>query len=766
MFSKWTAVLLSLVSVSGLAQAPRLSEWKIIGPGGGGTMIAPTISSHDPNVVVEHCDMTGGYITLDGGLSWRMFNLRGGIEVFAFDPSRKDVLYAGNSAVWRTGDQGKTWKMIFPSPSHKTVEHQVGDHSEYRISSDDPAYPGGTVSAIAIDPHNSSTLHVAFEVARKRSGQKPSTVIISSVDAGTTWKKAASLPGHVSVLAADGAALIALADSTSYRIAADASVEKLGEFDGPLKSASAAHFGNAVWLYATNTQGQLFLSRNAGRQWTLATPKLGQSSGRFEAISSSDRHPEVAYIGFRQLQLPSGPENLFNGIAKTNDGGKTWKIVFKESTHAAENLKSTWIEQRATQNGEDIWFDSPYSLGVGPTNPDIVYATDLFRTYRSHDGGVHWTEVNSRKVGNDAWTSTGLDVTTNYGVQYDPFDRQHMFIDSTDIGLFQSNDGGASWRASTTGVPELWRNTTYWLAFDPSVRGRIWGAFSGVHDLPRPKMFRSRSTLAYTGGVGVSNDGGLTWKPSGTGMPPTAVTHILLDPDSRPGKRTLYVTAFGRGVYKSVDDGKSWALRNNGIDAAEPFAWRLTRVDDGTLYLILARRNEAMTRTPSGAGALYRSTDKAEHWQRIELPKGVDGPTGLAVDPRDARRLYLTAWGREGEDVDQDGGVYGSDDGGKTWHTLFTQSQHVYDLTIDPHHPDTLYICGFDAAAYRSTDKGAHWTRIPGYNFKWGHRVIIDQADPSKIYINTYGGGVWHGPAAGDPTHPEDVVTPVPIATE
>jgi len=85
-------------------------------------------------------------------------------------------------------------------------------------------------------------------------------------------------------------------------------------------------------------------------------------------------------------------------------------------------------------------------------------------------------------------------------------------------------------------------------------------------------------------------------------------------------------------------------------------------------------------------------------------------------------------------------------------------------VTIDPRQPDAIYACGFDAAAYRSTDAGRPWTRIRGYNFKWGHRVIPDPNDPSKIYITTYGGSVWHGPAAGDPNAPEDILTPVPVA--
>ena len=114
--------------------------------------------------------------------------------------------------------------------------------------------------------------------------------------------------------------------------------------------------------------------------------------------------------------------------------------------------------------------------------------------------------------------------------------------------------------------------------------------------------------------------------------------------------------------------------------------------------------------------------------------------------------------------VDSNGGVYVSDNGGKTWTALYTQSQHVYDLTIDPRNPDVLYIGGFDSGAFRSTDRGSHWTRIRGYNFKWGPRVVPDPNDPTQIYITTYGGGVWHGPADGGVNMKEDIVHDVEIA--
>jgi photosystem II stability/assembly factor-like uncharacterized protein len=88
-----------------------------------------------------------------------------------------------------------------------------------------------------------------------------------------------------------------------------------------------------------------------------------------------------------------------------------------------------------------------------------------------------------------------------------------------------------------------------------------------------------------------------------------------------------------------------------------------------------------------------------------------------------------------------------------------TDAQHVYDVTIDPRTPDLMYACGFDQGVYRSTDRGETWHRIRGFNFKWGQRVATDPADPARIYVTTFGGGVWHGPAAGDPSSTEDVVT-------
>jgi photosystem II stability/assembly factor-like uncharacterized protein len=760
---QWLVVLVPLILAAAPVKtpgpAPRYDSWQVIGPGGGGTTYSPTVSPHDPNLVVEHCDMTGGYITRDGGQSWRMFGLRTVIETFAYDPHDAKVIYAGNAALWRSDDTGRSWRMVFPNPSLKTVEHQNGDHSDYSLTSADPAYSHNMrISAIEVAPQDSKRIYVAYS-----QGRGGASGLLVSSDGGASFRREREFPAdQILLLHHSAQGLLAVGAKAVYRNAGG-NWETLPGAGNRLVQATAGESAQTTLLYATTAKGALLVSEDEGRTWQPRTPALGQQSGRFEAVAASARQARTAYAGFRRLKLGERPEDLYNGIAKTTDAGRTWTIVFRESVSAASNLDASHIEERAKARSEDIWFDAPANLGVAPGNPDICYASDLFRTYRTLDGGKSWAQVNSVRVGEDGWTTRGLDVTTNYGVHFDPFDPQHVFIDYTDIGAFHSFDGGRSWQTATTGVPDRWRNTTYWLELDPEVKDLVWGAFSGVHDLPRPKMWRQRDPASFVGGVGVSTDGGRHWTPSNAGMPETSVTHLLLDPASPAGQRTLYACGFGRGVFKSTDNGKSWALKNNGITETKPFAWRIVRAKDGTLYLLLARNNDGVFGQPGG-GALYKSVDGAEHWQKMTLPEGVNAPNGLALDPRDNRRMYLAAWGQERADVDTGGGIFLSTDAGATWKQVLQRSQHVYDVTVDTRNPDTLYACGFDAAAYRSTDAGLHWSRIRGYNFKWGHRVILDPKDPAKIYITTYGGSVWHGPAAGDPKAPEDIVNPVPVA--
>ena len=408
---------------------------------------------------------------------------------------------------------------------------------------------------------------------------------------------------------------------------------------------------------------------------------------------------------------------------------------------------------------------NPFSMAVSPTEPKICYTTDFGRTIRTPDGGKTWEQLYTKRKGGAGWISTGLEVTS-YRILSDPYDINHMFIANTDIGLMESSDGGDSWLSATlnNGIPRNWMNSTYWMEFDPDVKGRAWAAMSNVHDLPRPKMWRRRGVSDYEGGILITEDGGKKWKPVSKDIGEAAITHILIDRSGDKASETLYACAFGKGVYKSSDGGKSWKQKNNGIEGKEPFAWRITQNEkNGDLFLIVCRRSDDGSIGNQLDGAVYHSSDAAESWTRMKLPEGTNGPMSLAIDPENSGRLMISAWGRSTPDqfsTDTGGGIFMSDDHGTTWNQVLSRDQHIHDITYDPRR-GTFYACGFNGSAYRSDDRGKNWSRIKGYNFKWGKRVDPDPADPDKIYVVTFGGGVWHGPAGGDAKAKEDIVTPV-----
>lgn len=725
----------------------RAQSFTVVGPGGGGAMYHATINPHDLNEVLVACDMTGSYISHDGGHSWRMFSLRGPVHFFAFDPVESHTIYAGNDGLWRSTDDGNSWKLVWPVPSTIREIRMSSDHSDEILVSD--ANPVGQIVALAIDPEDSQTL-----VAAGVNDGKAAVFI--SKDSGRTWEKAHDLSGAplriwLNRQSEKADREIYVAGKAGISIRSHGAWQDQPAPQGVSFTSVSAGFSNAgeTTLYASSEEG-IFISRDGGGNWTPSS--LPGNGAEVPAIATSLNHPETAYASYSHLQI-SG--KTWMGVARTRDGGRTWSLAWKEDKTAAPNVHDAWISKLI---GVD-WSENPLEIGVADQDPKICYVTDLGRTMITTDGGASWHAAYSREVAGDNWTSTGLDVTTNYGYLFDPFDKSRRFIPTTDIGLFRSEDSGRSWTRSVNGVPRAWSNTTYWVTFDPDVKGKMWGVMSGTHDLPRPKMWRHTSVTRYHGGVCISVDGGRSWKPSNAGMPETAPTHILLDPTSPAGKRTLWVAAMGRGVYKSTDDGKTWTLKNKGITQSEPLAWRLARAADGTLYIVIARRSEDGSIGTSGDGALYKSTDGAESWTPVSLPEDVNGPNGLAIDPHDPNRIYLAAWTRATGTHGVGGGIYLSVDGGKSWKHVLDRDQHIYDVTIDPRNANIMYAAGFESSAWLSNDRGEHWTRIPGFNFKWGHRVMPDLDNPSMVYISTFGGGMWHGASSGDKRR-SDIATP------
>ncbi len=736
-----------LFSLASTAFAGRPGDFRVIGPGGGGAMFQPTISPHDSNTALVACDMTGAYITHDGGQSWRMFNLRGDVHFFVFDPSDARTIYAQATGLWRSTNNGESWGLVYPKPSTVKNVAMGSDHADELIVADPD--PLGTIAALAVDPANSRVLYAA-------AGSKQSAALFLSNDYGETWKEEAKLPDlprHIWIDPKSPAASRRLfAGGASGIVVQDASGTHHLPFSdtGKFVDTSLGFGSEAQPIIYAVLGHDAFVSQDGGATW--AGSRLPGDGAEVQAVATSLHHPETAYLSYSQLSLDG---KKWMGVAKTTDAGAHWQLVWQEADVSAGNVHDNWISESL---GVD-WSENPLLMGVDENDANLCYATDLGRTMRTVDGGSNWTGVYSKRVPGGEWTSTGLDVTTSYGIHFDPFDGKREFITYTDIGLFRSEDRGRSWASSTAGVPREWRNTTYWVAFDPKVRGRMWSVNSGTHDLPRPKMWRTRSSSKFKGGVCMSDDGGRTWKKSNTGMDETGATHILLDPTSPENARVLYVTGFGRGVYKSSDGARTWKLKNQGITQDQPFAWRLTRDSEGTLYVLLARRSEDGSIGNAGDGAIYRSTDGAETWKPVAMPAGVNAPNGLTVDPGSPKRLYLAAWSRAAGTHGEGGGIYLSKNGGESWEQVLDRDQHIYDVTIDPGDSNTLYATGFESSVWRSADQGLHWMRVSGFNFKWGHRVVVDPTNRSQIYVTTFGGGVWHGSVDGK-SQPVDIATP------
>lgn len=711
--------------------------------GGGGALFHPTVSPHDPDTVVAGCDMTGSYLSHDAGRSWRSFHLRGTASCFAFDPRDRDTLYVAAVGLWRSRDAGQRWELLYPDPA--SIDRLDRDGDEASLVYVVEGQNAGTVTSVVVDQADVRRLILSVT-------DDAGTTLVESLDRGQSWNTVTRLVGervHSMYLHPAGHRLYVFTDQNLWVGAVDGLQRRSSLAPSGAFVRDAAGFdtqsGAAVLYHVTDHA--ITVSRNDGESWQESF--LPGSSYTLSAVAAAPSRPEVAFVAYGDLLLDGAQEF---GWAKTVDGGRTWVL-----NDAPPDSPQPFVV-------DDDWTSQPYgspylgaliSFGSSPNDPDLWYATSLGCTWKTGNGGETWEQVYFQREGNAGVRTTGLDVTTNYGVFVDPHDPDRRFIAYTDIGLCRSEDAGKSWRNSIDGVPPDWYNTTYWIAFDPDVPGRVWGVMSYHHDLPRAKMFPASGTLpAYRGGVCVSDDGARTWRVSNAGIPDTAPTHIVLDPRSPVGARTLYATAFGKGVYRSTDDGASWALANRGIAESEPLAWRLQMDRDGALYLVVCQRSEDIS------GALYRSRDGAASWERMRLPDNVKGPTGICVDGIDPARLYLAGWRGPERPADTGGGVFVSTDAGASWEKVLDRDQHIYDVTQDPNDPSILFAGGFESNLWRSLDRGQTWGRVPGFNFKAGHRAVVDPLDPAMIYVTTFGGGVWYGPAQGDPAAWEDIETP------
>lgn len=233
----------------------------------------------------------------------------------------------------------------------------------------------------------------------------------------------------------------------------------------------------------------------------------------------------------------------------------------------------------------------------------------------------------------------------------------------------------------------------------------------------------------------------------------------------------FYMGSVDGGVWKSTDYGAHWENITDGKIPAAANSIGAIAVAPSDPNVIYAGTGESDPRGTMITGeGVYKSTDAGKTWQYAGL-RETHTTTSIAVDPRDPNTVYVSSLGHVFKD-NPDRGIFKTTDGGKTWtKVLYVDAKTGgNDIVIDSNHPDTLYAAmwqmyrtpwklssgGPGSALYKSTDAGAHWTKIsshPGFAAgvlgKMG--VAVSPADSNVVYaiVQAHHGGVFRSSDAG-----------------
>lgn len=390
-----------------------------------------------------------------------------------------------------------------------------------------------------------------------------------------------------------------------------------------------------------------------------------------------------------------------------------------------------------------------------------------------------------------ARTEAGLPrQVTTLAVATDPADSNRIWAGTYAAGgLAHSQDGGQTWTTSTDGLSD---NPIFDLLFIPSTgaeaAGSLWAA--------------TRSGLLH------SRDGGTSWQPA-AGLPLVSVLALAADATGRvyvglddagvyvqtaqgwksltsskeedeaeslhsaavlslvvsADGQQLYAGTAGRGVFASLDGGRTWAnsypdnyvpnLALNPTNPAQAVASlrnRLVRTQDGGQSwqaLPVAWAGDEIVSllwlaggvlgAGTGQGRLYYSRDDGDSWVEggAGLPPG--GVLDLAVAAGSTPlRLWAATWT----------GVYASDDGGETWRNTAPALGSPNAFTILS--TDQGLLLGTRAGLFRWQPDNRQWISVPG-NFPGGGITSLasDPQNSQFLYAGTSGSGLYSSQDGG-----------------
>ena len=348
--------------------------------------------------------------------------------------------------------------------------------------------------------------------------------------------------------------------------------------------------------------------------------------------------------------------------------------------------------------------------------PEIAYDENLYK-------GLEYRLIGPFRGGRSA-AVTGV-----------PGEENLFYFGSTGGGIWKTVDGGRSWDNISDGffggsigsiaVAETDKNVIYVGGGEKTVRGNVSSGY----------------------GVWKTEDAGKTWISSGLEKS-RHISRMAIHPDDH---NTVYAAVMGniykptpeRGVYKTVDGGKSWKkiLFSNDHSGAVDF------ILDPNNPRIMYASTWRIQRTPyslssGGEGsALWKSADSGDTWKEISKNKGFPTDTlgiiGVTVSPKNSQRVWAMVENKE------KGGLYKSDDGGETWtkindeRKLRQRAWYYTRLYADTEDENTVYV--LNVRYHKSTDGGKSFT-THGAPHGDHHDLWIDPGNSKRMIIGDDGG--------------------------
>ncbi len=356
-----------------------------------------------------------------------------------------------------------------------------------------------------------------------------------------------------------------------------------------------------------------------------------------------------------------------------------------------------------------------------------------------HDHGLPPMAMDSALLAGYRWRNIGPDRGgRSIAVSGVKGRRNEAYFGAVGGGLWKTTDGGENWTPVTDGqirsasvgalaVSESSPDVVYIGMGETCIRGNI---------MPGDGMYKS-------------TDAGKTWSHIGF-RTVDAISKIRVHPTNPD---IVFASVFGkysvpsdeRGVFKSVDGGKTWKkvlYRDNKTGSVD------LSIDPKNPNVMFAsmweayRKEYQMSSGGPGSG-LFKSIDGGETWTEITrnsgLPAtGLVGRIGVAVSPANGNRVYALV-------EHEKGGLFRSDDAGATWslindnRSIRQRAFYYTHVFADPKSQDVVYLQ--NTSQFRSTDGGKTLTNAGNGTHGDFHDLWIDPDDPTHLVTANDGGG-------------------------